>query len=572
MDNQNINPMQPQPAAPAPAPAPQPAPAPAPAAAPQPMAAAPAPAKKKSKVGLIIGIIVGLLVLVGAVIGIIALVSNGGGEEDDIYATNVYFLPNDDEKYALFNDDGERLTDFVYGYASRFIGGTALVKDENNDKVGIVNTEAKMTVDFGKYRYITRVGGLYEASDDDLNDYIINGKGKVIYDLKKNRLITYDDSFAIIADDKGFQVLNYKGAKILSLTENLDKEIKLSSEKDSYVVVFHAGTNYVINAMTAEVIGKFEAKNGYRVTQVDKEDNIIFMREDNDDDDDEVKYKFVVKGEIRDLPGGCESVSYLGKRLYCYKNSKSYVLDADFNVGIEARSAEYVDSKNYVKDKEDSKSYGVNFYKDGTVAGSVDCRSIAYYGAAESGFYLLMTRRTYTSGSKCYDETYGDYEYYTVDGKKAFGDKKFDVAELFSAAGTTRVRDNDSGKYYVMNTKGEKVSNEYKYLYSRSVDETKFFYGYDSYDSIDVLTPQGKKLTTTTSSYSMGGEIYEDKLYIYVRDSEKKIYNIFRAEDGEKIAESENYPSFTDHYIKVEANDKVQYYTYAGKLIHEHKD
>ena len=53
---------------------------------------------------------------------------------------------------ALFNEDGKKLTDFIFTSTSDFVNGTALVKKD--DAYGIINANGKMTVDFGKYNYI----------------------------------------------------------------------------------------------------------------------------------------------------------------------------------------------------------------------------------------------------------------------------------------------------------------------------------------------------------------------------------------------------------------------------------
>lgn len=523
--------------------------------------------RKKPKIGLIIGIVVGILVLIGAIVGLVMLISNLGGSDDEsIYDSNAFFLKNDDGLFALFNDDGERLTEFEYGYAGSIIGGTALVRDADNDKSGIINSEGKMIVGFDKYRFITRMGALYEASDDDLNDSLINGNGKKLYDLGKNKLVTYDDSFAVVADEKGFQVLNYQGKNILSITKNLDQEIHLSSERESFVVIAHAGTNYVINALKGAIVTQFESKQNYEVYMVDKDDDIIFLRSR---DSDETDTKFIVKGEYMGAPGGCENVNYysMSKTLTCSKDGKTFVLTGDFKIGIETTGTQYISDKTYAKNKEDSDNYGVNFYKDGTKVASVDCRTVSTTGKVSGDLYLLYTR--YTSQCRKDGITSGHYEYYTADGKLAFG-RDFSSASTFSVSGLARIREIDSNDYSLINTKGEKVGNSYRTLGERSSDEFKYYYGYNSYgDEVAVMNHLGKQIAKTSSYSYLSADTYDDKLYIYVKNDDQ--YEIYRAEDGTKLTTSTDYPSFTDHYIKTTGKDKVRYFTYEGKQFHEHK-
>ena len=581
MDNQNINPVPPVQPTPMAGPAPEPtapaAPAPAPVAptdAPAtaaPMSAA-APEKKKSKVGLIIGIILGVLVLGGAIFGIIALLGNGGDEEDEsIYDSNAFFLRDDNDHYALFNDEGERITEFDFSYAGNIIGGTALVRSAENDKSAIINSEGKILVGYDKYRYIERRGALYVGTDDNLDDHLLNSNGKELYVLKDNKLLTYDDSFAVVADSKGFQILNYRGKNVLSITENLDKDIHLSDEYDNtFVIVSHGTTNYVINSLTAEVTAQFESKSNFEVYGYDKDDNILLLRSE-DGAGDKRTYKFIVKGEAKDLPGGCESVEYysVSKVLSCTKDDKRFVLDSDLKISIEYSGGQFIDGGTYARNKDD-KNYGITFYKDGAKVAEVSCRSFLTSGKANGGVYLAYTR--YSSDCRKDGIEYSKYEYYSAEGKRLFG-RYFDSASSFSVDGIARVREKDADEYSLINTSGEKVGVNHKYLYDTNIGEYTVYYGYDKTgDPYSIYSNKGKQIakTATDSRSYPHGNVFKDKLYIYVTTG-KDEFSIFRAEDGQKLATSEEYPTMRDHYFITENDSKVQYYTYDGKKIHENK-
>ena len=135
--------------------------------------------------------------------GLIIMVFNGFNSKNSSqkYETT-FFLKNAENQYALFNEDGERLTDFIYTSHSDFINGTAEVT--LNDEVGIINSKGKMTVDFGTYESITSKNGVYEARDKNSKSYIINGKGKVLYNLEDAVLHTYinSDYYSVLEDRK----------------------------------------------------------------------------------------------------------------------------------------------------------------------------------------------------------------------------------------------------------------------------------------------------------------------------------------------------------------------------------
>ena len=63
--------------------------------------------------------------------------------ETDITSSNVFFIKNEDNKYALFNDDGEQLTEFIFTSIDDFVNGTSLVRKD--DAYGIIDSKGNMT-------------------------------------------------------------------------------------------------------------------------------------------------------------------------------------------------------------------------------------------------------------------------------------------------------------------------------------------------------------------------------------------------------------------------------------------
>ena len=75
-----------------------------------------------------------------------------------------------------------------------------------------------MTVKFGKYESISSASGLYKAEKKDSHYELINGQGKVLYNMDNVDLKTYSDgnTYSILEDKKKktYTVLNYEGKKL----------------------------------------------------------------------------------------------------------------------------------------------------------------------------------------------------------------------------------------------------------------------------------------------------------------------------------------------------------------------
>ena len=136
-------------------------------------------------------------------------------ENFDIKETTSFFLQNSVSKYALFNENGKQLTEFLYTRVEDFVNGYAVV--EIDDQEGIINENGKMTVPLNKYKYITLKGGLYsvsEITEKSYNKYLIDGNGKILYDLDKVDVNSFTDvdTYLIIElkEENKYTVINYE--------------------------------------------------------------------------------------------------------------------------------------------------------------------------------------------------------------------------------------------------------------------------------------------------------------------------------------------------------------------------
>ena len=536
--------------------------------------------KKKSKGGLIIGIIIGLLLIVGVIVAV-ALMTMGGGDDDiDLFESKAFFISDDDMHYALFNDDGEQLSEFKYSFASTFIAGTAVVGIDENDQYGIINDEGKMTVDFGKYTYIGRAGALYQATDSSFNEYIINGKGKKIMKLDGGSIINYGNDYAIATDKKGFIIMDYKGKTLLTISENLDKDLAVPGygSKDGYFTVYHAGINYVFNALKGSLVTKLESSDKYRVDAVDSKNDIIVLKVEDDDaylpvlDDSSSrmsKYKILVGGELKDAPSNCNYISAEGEEgLACGTDDGSYLLKPDLSIGFGLYDVLYIDAENYAENESDkSGNSSVAFYKNGAKVASVECRLLYSYGKMESNIYLLRT--SYSSKCSKAGIAYGRYEFYSAEGKKLFG-TDFDDAEAFNKNGLALVSGGEGKKDYLINTENEKVGDEYDYLYQRWTNDIVYYYSIENARDYlgkgKIINSDGEVVADYTGRH-FGGGSYNGLAFVSFYD-EKGTYHVFDLKGKKETTTSDESPDFYDHYF-ITTNGKVRnYYTYNGKQFY----
>jgi len=469
---------------------------------------------------------------------------------------NTAFFIKDGSKYALFNEDGKRLTDFEFTSAGSFVNGAAIVKNEIGS--GVINENGKMVIDFGKYKYIYQEAGLYKVTDGEHNEFLLNSKGKIITALKDKTITTYigQSKYSILLDKESneYQVLNSNGDTLVKFKKGSEDKPSTNTEKN-FLSVYGGGKNYIIDLISEKMVLEFEADSHYCVNNASDDGKIItlnscvgsFQRQEK------TTYKFIKDGKLYDLSDKCDSVGYINNNLTCTKDNKKYLLDSNLNTGIAIEGVSYADSEHYAKAKSGSFN-GVDFYEKDNVVKNVECRVMHDYGYSKSGLYILST---YFS-TKCNTQS-GTYEYYNTKGENVFN-KSFASAQKFDDNNLARVSE-DRKNYYLIDAKGNKVTDEYDNIFARydfySVTKNKLVGLLDNtgkliiepkYKSIDIYKEQGVKYLKLTTE--------DGKYIIYNGDTKKEIMTF------------DSNPSLSTNYMYVTKEGKKLYYTYSGKLFY----
>lgn len=490
--------------------------------------------------------------------GVVLLLSDSSNQNGvTVVHETTFFLKDSTGKYALFNEDGERITDFVYTSASSFVNGMAAVSQE--DKMGIINSDAKMIVDFGKYDSITSKAGIYEVIDSDSKKYLINGNGKVLYNLDNFDLKTYNSDvlYSILEDDDNgkYYVLNSKGEALKSFDISSNKEISTSS-LDNYISVSYNNKNYIFNSLTGDEVISFDDSESFCINKVSSDGSTLILNSCSSSNN---TYKLLVDGKLINVNTECDRVFYNQfDRLTCEKDNVEYLLDDNYKKSLAIASLSYEDDKNYAKNNRTGDN-SVEFYNNGSLVKSVTCRTLRDASYIYNDLYLLGTDYSRSCGTEA-----GIYEFYNSKGEKVF-DKTFVMAENYDFNGNAKVSEDDVN-YYLMNSEGEQVSSLYDDI--NTVAILNGYYTVTKNNLKGIIDKTGKEVIEPAyrdiNTYNINDTIYA---VMVTNDSKNVVYDLTNKKE---IVTVDGYARLGEHYIYTNNNSKQQYYSYKnGKMFHE---
>lgn len=473
---------------------------------------------------------------------------------------NSAFFIKEDNKYALFSDSGKKLTDFVYTYASNFANGAALVRDENG--TGVIDTNGKMVVEIGKYKYVNQEGALYKLTDEERNEILINAKGKKIADMKDKTLTTFigvnDYLFLYDKTKDEYALLNIDGDTILKFPKgNAEDKPSTNSEKN-FLSIYNDGKNYIVDLINGKKVIEFDADGHYCVNNASDDGKIITLNScvGMFQKQDETKYKFIKDGKLYDLSDKCDKVYYSYENLVCTKDNKNYLLNSKLELGVSLDGIAYTDNEHYVKAKSGSFN-GIDFYENDKVVKNVPCRTMHEYGYSKSGFIILSTYYSTTCGTKS-----GSSDFYTIKGEKAF-DTEFARVEKFDENNLARVTE-DTKTYYLIDTKGKKVSEVYDTINAR--------YGYYTVVKDKLVGVLDKKGKTIVEPKYTNIELTKQNGVIYAElKTEEGKYIIYNVDTKKEIITLDTAPTKLTDYMTITKDGKKVYYTYTGKEFYSEK-
>lgn len=505
-------------------------------------------------------IIIGLIALIVVIVAVIIIVNlckkDKKSDINDIVKSESFFIEDKDGNYALFNEDGKQLTEFVFDDVdTNIVNGATKVKNSDGD-YGILSENGKMIADFGTYTYINHTGALFKVTDKQYKSYLLNASGKQIGSKESIDVDVYDSEnlFIIVEDDKGYNVLNYNGENILTLEKVSSVDKPTSSSKGNYLLIFYNKTNYVINLLKGELLLSFEDDENYCITNVNEnnEGNLILNSCSYSSNKDH-EYKLIKDGKI--IYETTNSLTYDGGDNVILSTSDGKVLlDEKGKEKLNISNIAYHDYDSYAK-YTDGSFDGVDIYDKGVIVKHIDCRRIDKTDYMSEGIYILDTYYSRSCGT-----TSGTYEYYKADGTLLNGEQ-YSKAEKFDENHLARVS-KDKKSYYLINTKGEKVTNDYN---SIGINNGEYYIAAKNDSTKVIINTKGEELI---SGDSIEFSTYSDKKFALIEKDKK--YIVYNLDNKKEIITLESEPNLKEHYIVTSQDGNKQYYSYNnGKMFYE---
>lgn len=506
--------------------------------------------ENKTKKKLNIKLIAILALIVIAAIVACIFIFKGGNEDDykdKASYSDAFFIRNSEGKYALFNDDGKKVKDFIYVQSSEFVDKVALIQHKNGD-YALINTKGKEVVKPGKYDYISSYNGLYRARTKN-ESVLLSSQGKEL-DKSSNILInSYGDDypFGIVELDKKIDVYSYDGTLITSFKKVKNAKNPTVNHIKEIATVFYNGKNIVFDTKTKKVIAEFKNKNHYCANNVTEDKKVITLNTCSSTYDGSASsgHAIISDGKFSDLSKKCNGFRIYENDVICSSTKGLYFVEGSgkkVKLGKKLdSSAVFIDADNYAKNSSDYKN--VEVYKNRKLKTKIK-GNITGTGKVYSNIYLFRNDK--------------GYSYYSEKGKQ-IKNTSFKYAYSFDENGVAKVSE-DGKTYFLVNESIKKVSNNYN-----TISGYGEYYSVGKNDKKGLLDKKGKEVIKpeydSISLREVQGKYYallekDGKFEILNLDSKKTVLNL-----SEK-------PILMKNYIRSTKDGKKAYYTYKGKMFY----
>lgn len=547
---------------------------------------------RKILIGIIIVLIIAIIIFIFLIFKSNSTSFNKGVKSeyspiyDEIKTDGYFFLEepkSDKDLYALFNKDDGKVTDYIYyyGYLSKFYNNEAIVQD-TSENYKIIDTKGNIIKEFDDtdisdslgntgffYKYDNKIYNLYNDS----------------YNIDEDSDIIFNKEYVIIKDktNKKYIILNYRLKTIdeIDFIDDIESDDIWSSnisidsnDYNNYLYIKYGSTIHIYNIKSCKQIISFDSDDGYTQDSYVIDDDIpsnITLYSNNDYKNK--KYFFIKDDKYYQGDENCDSYSYYGNVFICKTvnesgySDESYAVNDDFTNVFQTSYNMFIDNKNYLinNTNSDYTEFSVDFYVNGEKTKSLPCSTVSYdgSGAWTNGIYALINKDD--DNSSCDSSLNGTYTFYDKSGNKLF-DKNYAFASTFDSNKHAIVSE-DNINYYIIDEKGNKVSDTYKYInnissdyYVVGNDDDK--YGYISADLKNIIP------CNYSSTYIF---FNSDTGYaILTEDDKKVIYNLKDNKEVMTLSEDKTASISDNNYYTVSDGSKASYYTYYNdKLIYE---
>ena len=564
----------------APAPEPTPSPATAPiATTPTSTATAKTPKSKKS---IIIIVIIAIL-LVGLIIAAFFLLpkifdgnpNNDESLEDSITKSNSFFIyDKSKESSALFDIDGNQLTEFLFTGNGTFANGATTVRNKD-DQEGVIDTNGKMVVDFGTCDYLDQEGSLYECTNEDGDDLLLNARGKIILKSKDlyvsssygNYLVTFVSRYDAEGKNGTISVYDYEGNSMSSFPASHNQKTPGPTSyisEGNYAAAFYDGTNYVFDVSKSKLLFSFADDNAACINSISEVNPSEFTMETciSLTGNPPKRYKSWLIHNNRivfEKTGDVNSGLRFSNGTLIYRDTTYSILNADGKEVAKVSHTQYKDSDNYITES-DEKSHTAELYVDGKKKQEVRCSvpSPSANMAAYHGIYAL----TYCDG---FDK--GKNIFMRYDGT-VINKRTYKRIHPFDKNGYAQVSENGDD-YYLIDTNGETVSDKYASIYNNSVPTTKDVYVARNADNTESIF-RVKEGVIASGDRIIFSNTTTSRPNICFAARKNNSYTVYNLNTNTELTTIDSEPNFHDLFFTTTKGDKTQYYSCVnGKMFYE---
>lgn len=469
------------------------------------------------------------------------------------FNANTFFLKNKEGLYAMFDIDGNRITDFIYDYAFDFISSAAVVRKDN--EYGLISPTGKMVVDFGVYDYISRESIYFYAYDADYNYYLLDENGKKIMNFGKDSVDvhSYDSNDFVIDKTDVYEIYSSSGKKIISLKKNGNSSEDLERDSNSnvtdLVTFYYNNKNYVIDINKGKVLFDFDVNEHYCIEDYDQENNRLILSSCGNSVGSSHKvfkdYKLVYSKPY----DGCASLRFTGDSAICDLN---ILLDKNGNVVLSSlEGVAYYDSSSYAK-RVGGFNGSVEFYVNNKLVNTIPNHNLSLFGEGKQLYDIYLL----------YDNNTNLYKFYNRDGSQLNGVGYKDADHFMY--GNAEVSE-DGVNYYMINTKGEKVTDNYESISvwtDYDFNDNKLTYKAEDFEGNYILLHDSQEIFK-------GNRFIEQNDYIIIINDDNT-YTLYSLKDRKNIATLPSRMLLYKHYFGYESGTKSYYYSYVnGELFFE---
>ena len=548
--------------------------------------AAQKPVKKNN--GKLIAIIIAVLVLVVLVVlAVIFLPKLFRNNDVAKYDDDVFFVEesNGSDSYAIFKNDGTRVTEFVYSGASQFSNGHAVACALGDySKCGVVTAAGTQSIEFGRYDSLSQIGSLFVAT-----------KGE------QRSLVTYaDKTITKITDDSATLVKMFTASEWTPLVIynddgnhykifNADGEVVKEFESDTAPTFFHSAklaTDFIfaknlimiIDATEQKIVKEFSVRGTYELVKDTSHDGTYSLLAGKSGD--EAVYAYYHDGDITEITvPNCEEVLLLRDSLgYAYNYAACYdgllyaAIAYDGKTTIEniGPTPDYVTLNEHYKFNYFNSQQFIDFYTPGKnepiSVGPLSKKLLDDDGAISTGYYPFMTFDS--------ENTSDDYIYYFVYDREGNLVKEHRFDEGYSGNGIYGKDDN--GNYLVKDREGMMIINDDDTVIIEKSDSIINVIG--EYYLVNKTKPIYKEGNTAWRSDTGGisvmnakGELVNERNLKWVEILDNGIIRAVDYDDGSYVyfdshfkeilvVKTSNDVVFAKNYISVKDGSKYTYY------------